>query len=57
MTHLWLDLFIKSETKERWRLILITLGQLAPVLLADWAWEQSVDLTSQNEIEQYIAER
>lgn len=54
---LWLDLQITPEAKELWRRILTTLGQLTPVLLADWEWEQCVDLTSAKEIEQYLTEK
>ena len=54
---LWLELWITPEAKDLWRRILITLGQVAPVLLADWGWSQCVDLTSPREIEQYVADK
>lgn len=51
---IWLDLWITPETKERWRDILTALGQLAPVLLADWCLPCCVNLTSAEEIYRYI---
>ena len=54
---LWLDLWIAPETKEMWQCTLLALGQLAPVLLADWIWERCVDLTSPQDIEQYVAQK
>ena len=43
--------------KEMWQCTLLALGQLAPVLLADWLWERCVDLTSPQDIEQYVAQK
>ncbi len=43
--------------KEMGQRTLTTLGQLAPVLLADWGWEQCVELTSPQEIEQYATDK
>ena len=54
---LWLDLWITPETKELWQRTLTVLGQLSPVLLADWGWERCVDLTSPQEIQQYVTDK
>lgn len=54
---LWLDLWISPEIKELWQRTLTALGQLAPVLLADWGWERCVDLTSPQEIQQYVTDK
>lgn len=54
---LWLDLRITPETKNLWRKILNALGELAPLLLADWGWRRCVDLTKSSEVEKYIEEK
>lgn len=51
---LWLVIWVKAENVDIVRRIYTALGSVAPLLLADWNWSACVDLTNQNEIEQYI---
>ena len=53
---LWLDMEIAPITVDMWRRVLISLGKIAPVLLADWSWSLCVDLTNPSNIEEYIKE-
>lgn len=54
---LWLDLWIDPNSKDLWKSILIALGKMVPVLLADWSWSRCVDLTNLSDVEQYIKEK
>ena len=54
---IWLDLWIRPETKEQWKNILIVLGHFAPVLLVDWGWRRYVDLTSVEDITRYVEDK
>lgn len=52
-----LDIGIASVTMDMWRKVLISLGKIAPVLLADWNCSLCVDLTNPSNIEEYIKEK
>ncbi len=54
---IWLDIGIASVTMDMWRKVLISLGKIAPVLLADWNCSLYVDLTNPSNIEKYIKEK
>lgn len=54
---IWLDIEIAPITIDMWRKVLIALGKIAPVLLADWGWSLCVDLTNPSNIEEYIKEK
>lgn len=54
---LWLDMWIDPNSKDLWKSILIALGKMVPVLLADWSWSRCVDLTNLSDVEQYIKEK
>lgn len=54
---LWLDIWIAPKSKDLWKSILIALGKMASVLLADWGWQRCVDLTNLSDVEQYIKEK
>ena len=54
---IWLDMEIASITVDMWRKVLLSLGKIAPVLLADWSWSLCVDLTNSSNIEEYIEEK
>lgn len=54
---IWLDIEIAPITMDLWRKVLISLGKIAPVLLADWNCILCVDLTNPSDIEEYIKEK
>lgn len=54
---IWLDIEIAPITMDMWRKVLIALGKIAPVLLADWNYSLCVDLTNSSDIEEYIKEK
>ena len=54
---IWLDIGIASVAMDMWRKVLISLGKIAPVLLADWNCSLCVDLTNSSDIEEYIKEK
>lgn len=54
---LWLDMTIAPNTKDLWRIVLIALGKMTPVLLADWGWSLCVDLANPIDVEKYIIEK
>ncbi len=54
---IWLDIEIAPITIDMWRKVLIALGKIAPVLLADWGWSLCVDLTNPSNIEEYLKEK
>lgn len=54
---IWLDIEIAPITMDMWRKVLISLGKIAPVLLADWNCSLCVDLTNSSDIEEYIKEK
>ena len=51
---IWLDIEIAPTTMDMWRKVLVSLGKIAPVLLADWNLSICVDLTNLSEIEEYM---
>lgn len=54
---IWLDIEIAPITMDMWRKVLISLGKIAPVLLADWSCSLCVDLTNSSDIEEYVKEK
>lgn len=54
---IWLDIEVAPITMDMWRKSLISLGETAPVLLADWNCSLCVDLTNSSDIEEYIKEK
>lgn len=52
-----LDIEVAPITMDMWRKVLISLGKIAPVLLADWNCSLCADLTNSSDIEEYIKEK
>lgn len=54
---IWLDMDIVPELVDIWRNILMALGKMAPVMLADWGLGLCADLTDTTDIDAYIKEK
>lgn len=55
ISAMWLGMYyIVPENRDIWRRILTVIGSTSPLLLADWNAGICVDLTNEEEIENYI---